>query len=273
MVGSDISLMLRGVDVVKNFLNYVLQHDVCPEYEDNIQEARRVCDVAKLELPAVVQVMLQLPGPFNSAARLLYCKDGEDVSTFGASPAQDLDDLAAKGIFMATIATSDMLTGLVKGADRIFSVQTIEQTFEIKGLDFPADVMREFHAGIKVATTATTSRPCGYVTLVPTTIEDGWDNVCTRAPGVEDVETLFLEVDILRRLCAGMKLRLVLSILNIGLRIIHEVKAVYPSFYVFLPQELMLKYKVPVANERPAPSVEDPEAEEKALQGMIDNDE
>src|SRR5437588_301127 len=63
--------------MVRNFLSYVLQHDVCPEHAANIEAARRICDSARRELPRCEDASSDLPGPFNEACRMLYANDRE----------------------------------------------------------------------------------------------------------------------------------------------------------------------------------------------------
>lgn len=58
--------------VVRNFLNYVLHHGVCPEYTQDVLAARKVCDVAEKELWAIKQIHNLLPGEFNIATSCAY---------------------------------------------------------------------------------------------------------------------------------------------------------------------------------------------------------
>src|SRR4051812_47741930 len=58
--------------VIRNFLNYVLQHGVCPEYATDIIAARKICDLAEKELWAIKQLQYVFPGDFNTSASILY---------------------------------------------------------------------------------------------------------------------------------------------------------------------------------------------------------
>ena len=60
------------VNVICNFLNYLLHHDVCPEYEDQVQASKLFCDQGERELWAVAQNIIDLPGNFNKACSELY---------------------------------------------------------------------------------------------------------------------------------------------------------------------------------------------------------
>lgn len=60
------------VNVIRNFLNYILYHEVCPEYLFQVEASKRLCDQGERELWAVSQNNLNLPGTFNKACSELY---------------------------------------------------------------------------------------------------------------------------------------------------------------------------------------------------------
>jgi hypothetical protein len=251
--------------VVLNFLAYLLTHDVCPEYTDDISGARAICQQAKTELPAVFQLSKELPGPFNLAARTLYQPKIVDEFAFGNPMNQGMDEKTAKRIFMATVASSEKLTDRVVRAGTIECLKTFQQVYEVTKLTLPAEnpVEEIFHRGVQTSTgegkNGTT--PCGWMSLVPSKVEDGWDNERPRAPDALDMEVFLLEVNLMKQLREGMKLSLVVGVLNIGLRFISEAREVYPTFYTFLPQELMINYREPAPNHRNPPSIDNPDAD------------
>lgn len=55
-----------------NFYNYLLNHNVCPEYNDQIEAARQVCLLAIKELPMVYSLVMKMPGAFNNACSLIF---------------------------------------------------------------------------------------------------------------------------------------------------------------------------------------------------------
>ncbi|KAK3989080.1 hypothetical protein QBC44DRAFT_308905 [Cladorrhinum sp. PSN332] len=69
--GNDIAMVAMAADVVGNFLRYNLQHDVCPEYAEGIDNALQVCDKA-VEEPGRIEGIIY---PFSEhspiASRLL----------------------------------------------------------------------------------------------------------------------------------------------------------------------------------------------------------
>ncbi len=60
------------VNVLRNFYNYLLHHSVCPEYEDGVHAALRVCEVAQRELLSINRLSFLLPGEFNIACSTLF---------------------------------------------------------------------------------------------------------------------------------------------------------------------------------------------------------
>ena len=57
---------------IRNFLSYLMYHDVCPEYNENIDEARQSCDIANKELWQNQQFTVKSPGDFNMATSTLF---------------------------------------------------------------------------------------------------------------------------------------------------------------------------------------------------------
>jgi hypothetical protein len=261
MVGSATGDYLLGVDVVLNFLKYVDRHDVCPEYADDVKNAQRVCLRALREVPGIWELRKMLPGHFNTALRILHVK-GEDgkpleFDSFCEEPLPD-----PKFARISHAATLSILMG----ADRYpidtewRVMDTREMTFEVLTITPPSDASRAKYKAINQHLADYPDiEPCGTITVRPVIIRDGWDNSMTATiPPEADVEReLILEEGILELVTVGMKLTLSVCTLNVGLKFIQYVKDIRPSFYVFLPQELMFNYKEPVLNERPGRSIHD----------------
>jgi hypothetical protein len=249
------TLSKMGVDLVDNFLNYLLHHDVCPEYTHDILRAKDVCTQALKQIPKTVGLWKQVPGDFNTAARVLYCQGLQHSRHNAMTPVQ------AKRIFVTTLATMD---NAGKFSQPMSVISTVEQAFEIEQLCIPSDDLAKFYRGVKDSSgTRGNIEPCGRVILKPVTIRDGWDIDMDAGPakGINSQETFMLEEKIIRNLVVGMKLKLVICTLTLGLKFIQEFKQILPTYYTFLPQELMLNYKEPVPDDRQAPSIDDTEAE------------
>ncbi|CAG8487188.1 8955_t:CDS:2 [Diversispora eburnea] len=90
----------EGPQVVMSFLNYLIQHEVCPEYLDDMKKALEIAKRAKNELPNCKYLAQLAPGQFNKACSLLYGGelhslfddpwDGEEsvAKLIGISPAE-----------------------------------------------------------------------------------------------------------------------------------------------------------------------------------------
>lgn len=61
-----------SVGLIRNFLNYLLHHDVCPDYRDQVNASRGVCDLAEKELWCTTQLSILLPGDFNRACSEVF---------------------------------------------------------------------------------------------------------------------------------------------------------------------------------------------------------
>ena len=267
LTASDAYLVKLAIGVVRNFLNYILHHDVCPEYADDVDSARAVCDQALDQIPSINAAWADAPGDFNVAARTLYCPDTERDSFYhGHEP---MPQRRATIIFMATVATMDQDTvDAVVAANKtnaIKLVDTAEQAFEIVALHEPDEVATRNYLGVKDPTAGAlgTIDPCGVVVLKPTFIQNGWDRGSPEyVASTLTWERLVLNQQVMRHLVVGMKLRLVVCTLNMGIKFIKEIIEICPSYYTFLPQELMLAYKEPIPSTRPARSADDPDVED-----------
>ncbi|PKY13053.1 hypothetical protein RhiirB3_398345 [Rhizophagus irregularis] len=58
--------------VVISFLNYLHNHKVCPEYEEDMQMALQIAHKAKEELPNCKAFAQNAPGKLNKACSLLF---------------------------------------------------------------------------------------------------------------------------------------------------------------------------------------------------------
>lgn len=112
-------------------------------------------------------------------------------------------------------------------------------------------------------------KPAGTMILRPSIIEHAYSNM-PRPEELEwagkETEQFIVEDEVLRKVEPGMKMELVVCKLNVGVAFIKEVLDVRPTFDTLLPQSLMLTWKDPTANERPAPSVDNPGSEEKMME-------
>ncbi|KAK3900526.1 Argonaute complex, subunit Arb1 [Staphylotrichum tortipilum] len=266
MAGSGLAEYRMGVEVVLNFLKYVDLHGVCPEYADDVKRAQRVCLQAMDETPVIKELLELVPGVFNTCLRILHCKPDEvDALDMGGLYESEIKDPT-----FARVSFSTSL-GLLYGINRYplrsrwTLVDTKEQSFEITAITFPTEETLAKYKAINkhlAAKFPNDIEPCGAITVRRVIVHDGWDNSMTETIPAEEagVETQFIfEEKLLRLMRVGMKLTVGVCTLDSGVKFIKYVKAIRPSFHVFLPQELMFNYREPVPNDRPARSVHDRE--------------
>lgn len=253
---------------IKNFLNYVLMHDVCPEYEDDIQAARAICDIAPLELRMTHDLLNELPGNFNAIANSLFTDrlvDKLDVT-------ENFDKLL---MFRFAVLLSP-LSGDVKKKFLSFKdpstnkvVNTKEETYQvIEKIKLSRAKVKENQQELEKAGHSGKWNPTGVIKVKPSIIEFGYDNL----PRADEVdlsnalpEDYLVEEELLVKFEKGMKIKAVVCELDFGIRFIKEIKDVRVSFDLFLPQMLMENWKDPVPNDRPPPSVSNPNVEENAM--------
>lgn len=263
MVAADPDKFDMGVDVVLNFLKYVDRHEVCPEYADDLKRAQSVCRRALDEMPAVTELVSLLPGQFNTALCILQKPDqGKDTEDFDASFGEKpLDRKTAKLIYAAALSIVTGSNQTTTGVEPSI-VDANEMTFEVRGIHLPDGATRAKYQTINQHLTGYKEiQPCGTITTRPVIVRDGWDNSATAniPPEADKDHTFILEDDILRLLRPGMKLTMTVHTLNSGLEFIKSIREIRPTYYLFLPQELMFQYKEPVPNDRPARSIYDDE--------------
>ncbi|KXJ86182.1 Argonaute complex, subunit Arb1 [Microdochium bolleyi] len=308
--------------LIKNFLNYVLTHDVCPEYRDGVLAARHICDIAPSELRAAYELANKLPGAFHRAAADVFpmCTGGSgNEKNATTMVAKDIDDpgdaekvmklAVVKAALGSTPETMRKTLALDDPKLRIRAIKEREQTYIVTKIERPLrearqafiKAMENLNASVlsshktysgqngtmnaggdsnseedeeddDPSTDSLTGKagPVGVLTLRLSYIEGGYDNIPTHPLGDQEDEAFILEDSLLRLCEIGMKLQLVVSefkLVSVAtetppvLRIIKACSDVRVSFDTFLPQMLMGRWRDPVDNSRPAPSVHNPHAE------------
>lgn len=68
----DEEVTTNATQLIINFLNWLHGQHVCPEYEQDLRDARQVCELAKEELPRLAAAERSLPGDFNEACSTMF---------------------------------------------------------------------------------------------------------------------------------------------------------------------------------------------------------
>ncbi|KAK1580174.1 argonaute siRNA chaperone complex subunit Arb1 [Colletotrichum navitas] len=261
MTAWDYPQMGKAVGVLENFFTYVLQHDVCPEYDANVKEALAVCQRAKVELPQTHQALLLFPGEFNLALSELFC---EDYYFFGEGEFQRPANFAPENVVKVALSTAGSqkqyeaaIEGLANKSIKVVSEE--ECGMEVVSVHRPSTDSRNLVRSVALDKGGPFA-PIGWMVAKPCLIEDGFDRG-EHFELSEEEDTFFLDDAILSRLEPGFKLQLCVCELNIGIKFIKQARLVLVEWHTFLPQNLMLHFKEPVPNDRPPQSAAVPEAE------------
>ncbi|KAL5352110.1 hypothetical protein ACLOAV_002055 [Pseudogymnoascus australis] len=278
------SLVNNYCNVVKNFLNYVLMHGVCPEYTKPIIAAQKICGLAKIELPAIHDIGASFPGNFHKAlsiichgySRLLYIDPATlpDLAD-DADPNQYMSIDHAHRTFRAAIAlmgTAEQFAAIDVTSLKEYQAPAVVaeefRGFEVGSITPPSERVRNNFAGIKAADGRMGAfKPLGLLACKPwthpyqptldLTIEE--EQELAANPPVYTDETFWVDEDILERCFVGMKFVGVVRELDLGLKYLDNVTVIYASFYTFVENERMLNWKIPKENERLPPCCEDEE--------------
>ncbi|EKD18262.1 uncharacterized protein L3040_004779 [Drepanopeziza brunnea f. sp. 'multigermtubi'] len=282
-------------NVIRNFLNYILQHEVVPEFTKDIMAARALCDLAEQELWAIHVLNFKLPGDFGIAASTLYggrfkglCLENEgwvkEDPNFAEmmSLNQGFSDEKASRIFMTSVAFAGDDELFVKTSEGNLRIVKTEVKFlEAIKIKRASVESIETYAGV----TDHEGKP-GKIKPLGSIWYKAWEG-----PGFDDedltdeeieaakialatapVEKFWLEDDILQDCFEGMKIEATVHELNTGLKFIDSFKGVFCSFHTILPNEKLVGWKEPVPNTRPPPTVDDPELEERAMEAIMEDD-
>ena len=256
--------------VVRNFLNYILLHNVCPEYNEDIAQARHICNIADDEHPRICLISPSLPGDFNQACSTLYGGHYKGLTTntyidpFATTPTLYLTDAEAQRIVMtafAMIGSQELYTKVLAGTPK--HVKSAFRSMEVVEV-IPAteETINAYKAVKDTHGESGKLRPLGILKLRhwenPFALEEDLTEAEIANPGIiephPDTE-IWLEDFILEACFIGMKIEAMFHELDIGLTYFDATTNLHPSFYTYLDNERMAYWKEPKLNERPPPMV------------------
>lgn len=248
--------------VIKNFLNYVLAHEVCTEYTKQVMAARRVCDVAEREYMSIRQLQQIFPGDFNIAASTLFGNTYKlyyEAHAAWVNVEDDTDKWLTNlpllklpvcqfvfGGIVAFIGNKSHFEKANKGDTHVVKTET--RFFEVAAVQrASADIVEEF-SRVKDPRGLGCLKPigkilCKYWEGPGYNYEDGTDD---EEDSVDDsIEGFWLEDEILQHCYPGLKLEVDVHELNIGVKYFDRVVDIFPSFHLYLPNEKMMGWKEP----------------------------
>lgn len=262
--------------VMQNFLNYLLLHDVCPEYVHDIHATKDLCLQAEDEVMKTIHVRKHLPGRFNIAASALYGGLYSLANVSLAMPQQDTGTdnqwifhdpqvvrfQEADRTFKSAIAltgTDDLFQRILNGLGKI--TRSERKALEVVNVQHASsEVIKRYQEqqgsapeGVQDTT------PVGRLICRP------WEG-----PGFhpqdrhaldtgrvldDSTTTVWLEEIALAQCFVGMKLEMTLHHTDTGLVFFDVVHGVYCSFFTYLPNEKMAHWREPLPTTRLPPTV------------------
>jgi hypothetical protein len=264
--------------VLINFMNYLLHHDVCPEYAADILAARSVCNTANGELWECAEAQRWLPGDFNIACSTLF--DGSYGTLYDGTMTWMPEESGVKGfVGMTADIAREVVKFAIAGAaseevyqawykmateDTIKAVEVHQAAgFEITAIDKVDEETKAFYKD-----QSSEYRPVGKIRAKPWKNLEGPPEDLTAEereallrdasnskPGgisAEPIYEFFIEEVVLQHLFVGMKIEATIHKLNCGIWFFDDVLRAFCSFDTYLCNELMVGWKEPRAIDRAA---------------------
>ena len=260
----DDKVVKTGVQVVRSFYQYLLLHEVCPEYEDQLRAALRVCDLAEVELVKLATIDRCLPGAFSAACSTVFGGSYKGLyrSAFSAAPDDEdggwiytgdnfgLADDHARFIFGAGLAGygTDVQyekanAALKKEHEPLKVAATQQMGLEVISIIMPDDNIKAMYEELN--STEVQSHQMSFIDPMGKMVCRRWavpyaapvdlpkDLLAAFDEG--DTVEFIVEAEVLTYCYPGLKIDCLVKELDIGLKWIDTVDAVYPSFHTALP--------------------------------------
>lgn len=244
------------VGVIRNFLNYLLHHDVCPEHKDQIDSARVLCDKATKELWNIASMTPVLPGDFNMACSEIFGGMYQGLYSTDQTWMGESDTLHSLGIGPERARQAFKIGIAANSSDEMFQIyrqqlstkscrraSTEETAFEITEIGHPTETVLGLYAQQQSA---------GLKTLGKMKAKT-WSSANAPEEDITEAEEAFLkanppkfknyefwvEEEILKNCEVGMKFEATVRETSFGLSYFDAIGGVYCSFYQLIPNNLM----------------------------------
>ncbi|KAL4890166.1 Argonaute complex, subunit Arb1 [Aspergillus ambiguus] len=244
---------------IRNFLSYLLYHDVVPEYRDNIDEARRSCNIASKELWKNQQFTAQGPGDFNMACSTLFGGFLHEMDANGGEWEHKRDPHNWMTQVVALKVVKFALAGVGTDAEGLRFLQLAEQC------SLRARCLEDIHGFEVTAVSPPNAAVCAFYhehapDLYPVGRLYGKGYYDPGKPGYdltpderrradEDSSMLefefFVEASLLEHCYPGMKVITPVWELNAGFHFFEDIQTAYSSIYTNLANDLLLGWTKP----------------------------
>ncbi|KAL8953148.1 MAG: hypothetical protein Q9222_000969 [Ikaeria aurantiellina] len=255
-------------NVVRNFLNYLSHHDVCPEYQSQILAARAICDLADKELPRTMRAQAYFPGDFQVACSEIF--GGVFHGTYARHPgwADDLESFAgmspdvARQTFKIGLATqaSDEVAGRYKEQSNALDIKTLkvqEVGLEVTELLPATPAIKKFYdhhpaaKGLK-SLGRMKAKTWNAPFMVPQDLTEEERIAEAKSSKAKETYEFLMEDYVLETCFVGMKFQATVRELSFGLKFFDTVSAVSCSFFEVLPNQLLIGWRAPEDEPLPA---------------------
>lgn len=247
-------IVSNATNVLRNFYAYLMHHDVCPEYNDQIQAAINVCYRAEEEFIKLNKLDAALPGDFNIACSTIH--EGHYFEIRPLNPDADwllpedkvgMPDKDARAIYLAgTLAhgTDDQVSKLIESTQtgiRLSVTSTEQLGLEVLRIESATSRAKEIYADPRLQSSIV--KPSG--TLIcrrwqvphapPRDLpQEMIDEIKSKK---NEIFTFIVEDELLQFCFPGLKMEAVVMELSGGLKWLDMVVHVYPSFYKWTQNE------------------------------------
>ena len=254
---------------LERFMDYLLQHDVCPEYKVQILATRDHCREAKSELWAMAEASRWLPGDFNVACSTLF--QGQFARNYdGATDWGPAQEGKATFVGMTPSVADQVLKFGVAGAATEDVYQTFQACDQAKKFEDRVQVVEtKSNAGFEIISIISPTkdciklyksqsqdfRPVGRVYARPWKNPDAPPEDLTKkekealtlgsTPNPDEEYVFFIESVILNNIHIGFRVEATIHKLNCGIWFFDDVINVYPSFDTYIPNDIMSDWKEP----------------------------
>jgi hypothetical protein len=264
---SDVDRQCR---IMINFYNYLMMHNVCPEFTDDIMAARRVCERGQYELPTITTFEERVHGGVNLACSVLF--GGHYAQAYGGNVDRWVNHDAATEDTMPVEKARLILCAAIGALgtdemfDAVFSTEAVP-IIEISKLKFtkeeavdlevvrvekPSGNTQDFYADQNKVQLKVNLKPLGRLVCKPwkkdigPTSYDLPKGVLAAAPPSQAEFTFWLEGDTLDYAFEGMKFSASIRYLAFdgcqdGVWVLDATSKVYCSFYTWILNELLDK--------------------------------
>ena len=256
----SLEVIQSHTNIIRNFLNYILHHDVCPEHTASINAARATCDLATTELWLITQACRSLPGAFNKACSAVfggyyantYIGDQEWAKGMDIDKGMSVDE--ARRVFLAGLAAMAETEVLAKYQKHVKKSKTrvtevVKGSWEVTDLESPNPEVLKYYASNEGPVKGL--QPLGRMRVqtwvnpnnAPDDLTEEEELELLKTPKETKTYWLWVEDDLLAKMFVGMKLSAHIRKLSFGVYYFDTVTQVYCSFYQLLPNEQMLGWR------------------------------